>query len=1246
MTPFPAIVARGFFSLWVAAACAAQAAAPVVISEFMAKNSAGLTDEDGKCRDWIELRNTTDNPVNLAGWFLANTTNQANWWTFPATNLAARSYLVVFASGKDRGIPGLPLHTSFQLEAKGEYLALIEPDGLTLASEFAPYPPQYENVSYGTGMSSTTDHLVKTGASARFFVPTDDSLAKLWTQPDFDDSNWPSGPTGLGFDANAATANSGLYAYWPIEEGSGQVVSNGVSGGASGQIQGATWTRDPVRGTVLSFDGQSSYVSAGTLPKMGLSSSNFTWSFWYRQRTAANLNAVVLGNRSGGGGEATQFIKFTPSNFEYYHNGDAGFIAHLIPNGTWLHLAVVKNGAALRYFENGVLVGGSTVGSDLSANPFYWGGDPDAAGEFSDGLMDDISLWTVALSDAQIQQLAQGASPLALNTVNGYAATSIQMRGQNASAYARLAFTVPTGANYSSLQLRMRYDDGFAAFLNGIEVARQNAPADLRWDSAATAAHATAAAIIWETFNLAAGGTWREGANCLAIQGLNLSATDPDFLLLPELDATAVTELGPRYFPESSPNAANGEGYIGLVEAVQFDHERGFYDAPFPVTLTCPTPEAEIRYTTNGTEPSVANGWVYRGPIPVNGNTYLRAGAFKTGWLAKATITQTYLFLDEILAQTGAGMPSYWGNDWQLDPRVTTSPEYAGRIRDDLKSLPIVSIVLDPEAFWGAEGIYTQASQRGEDYEKPCSAEMFFPDGSQAGFQINCGIHIVGSASRSMSPKHGVGLFFRAQYGPSKLKYRFFDNSKVEAFDSLAFRPNFNMSWVRTDDSGPLNNANADGAERTHAIYVRDPFTKDSQRAMGGPSAHERFVHLYIDGLYWGLYNPSERTDASFAAAYLGGNKDDYDAIFSDPSTIPVATDGDKTAWNEMLAIAQGGLSNATAYARLQQYANVTNLADYMLLNFYCATVDWPWQNWNAARQRETNAQFHFFVWDAEYTLETPPWVPEDRTAVGAASDEAESPAFLYHQLRQNAEWRLLFADRARLHLFAGGALTTNQTIPRFLQLCDTIDRAIVGESARWGDVVRTTQPYTRNLEWLAEKQRLLQDFFPQRTSLVINQLINADLYPNVAAPEFSAPGGAYSAPLQLTLSFPSGVVYYTTNGVDPRVADGAIYAGAQVYQHAIAVGASQTLLARARKSGVWSALAAATFTFPSAPPTLSVEATGARILISWPATVTDYLLESTDTLNPPRWTPVAGVSGNQVSLEAPTGACFFRLRK
>lgn len=1228
----------------------ARSASPVVISEFMASDSRVLPDEDDEASDWIELHNQSSAAVNLAGWSLTDSARQLNRWQIPATNLAPSSYLVIFASGKDRAVPGSPLHTRFRLNAGGEYLALVMPDGVTVASEFAPtYPEQFNDLSYGTGMQVQTLSLVTAGAMTRFLVPRNGSDQANWMKSDFDDTNWGSGQTGLGFASGAALAGGGLYGYWPIQEPGGTVASNLVAGGVHGILNGgASMTNDPIRGAVLNVNGQDGYVAAGTIPRMGSTSSNFTWSFWYRQRSVPNVNAVILGNRSGGAPGALQFIKFTPSTFEYYHNGNIGFISHNVPTGSWRHLAVVKEGTSLNYYDNGVLAGASRAGGDIEVNPLFWGGDPGAPGEYADGLIDDISLWTKALTVDEIRSLHAGVSPVWLSGLGGSVTTDLEtaMHGINASAYFRIPFVVPEEATFTTLKLRIRYDDGFIAYLNGVEIARRNAPEVVGWNSAATGGNATAGAAF-EELDVSAGlDALVTGQNVLAIQGLNVSAGDLDFLMLPELDASAETPLGRRYFTTPTPGQLNNEGYLGLVADVAFDRPRGFYDAPFTVALACATPGASIRFTTNGTQPSLENGLTYQTPLAIRGTTILRAGAFKPGYYTKGPGAQSYLFLDQILVQNGAGLPNSWGNDWQMDPRVVTNAAYAGRIRDDMKSLPVVSIALSASEFWGPNGIYTLTSGRGDAYERACSAELFFPDGAVEGFQINCGIQLVGGASRSMTPKHGIGLTFKSRWGPSKLRYRFFDNSPVDEFDFLAFRPNFNMSWVRTDNSGPLNNRNADGAERLHAIYVRDQFTKESQLEMGHPSAHERFVHLYINGMYWGLYNPSERTDSTFAAAYLGGSKEEYDTIFSDPSTVARAHDGDKNAWMEMMAIARQGLAGADAYARIQQHLNVTNLADYMMLNFYCATVDWPWQNWNAARKRAPGAQFHFFVWDAEYTLETPPWVPDDRTDVGAASSDADSPARLYHQLRQNPEWRLLFADRVQKHFFNDGALTTNQAMTRFVQLCDIIDSAIVAESARWGDVVRRNQPYTRNVEWLAEKNRLLTQFFPQRTGRVIQQFIRAGLYPELAAPMLSHISGEFTGPFELTLHAPNGTIFFTTDGTDPRLPGGALAPRARAYSGPIVIAGSQQILARTWRSNTWSALTAADFTVAEPPPALTVTLSGSEALISWTAAGNEYALESTDSVVSPQWSSMAGIVGTQVTVATTDGSRFYRLRR
>jgi hypothetical protein len=119
------------------------------INEFMALNQNTLMDEDGEFSDWIEIYNPAASPVNLQGWSLTDEKGQPPKWQFPQVTLDAYGYLVVFASGKDRRVPGQELHTNFQLNGAGEYFALFNPS-LTAATEFDPsYPQQQVDVSYG-----------------------------------------------------------------------------------------------------------------------------------------------------------------------------------------------------------------------------------------------------------------------------------------------------------------------------------------------------------------------------------------------------------------------------------------------------------------------------------------------------------------------------------------------------------------------------------------------------------------------------------------------------------------------------------------------------------------------------------------------------------------------------------------------------------------------------------------------------------------------------------------------------------------------------------------------------------------------------------------------------------------------------------------------------------------------------------------------------------------------------------------
>jgi len=127
-----------------------------------------------------------------------------------------------------------------------------------------------------------------------------------------------------------------------------------------------------------------------------------------------------------------------------------------------------------------------------------------------------------------------------------------EMHKKNGSCYIRILFTVAK-AGFSNLTLKVRYDDGFVAYLNGAEVARRNFTGD---HSVATSANADSSAVVQENIDISdyANLVW-EGANLLAIHGLNTPIDSSDFLISVELVAGELSQgaVSPTAIPYSAP---------------------------------------------------------------------------------------------------------------------------------------------------------------------------------------------------------------------------------------------------------------------------------------------------------------------------------------------------------------------------------------------------------------------------------------------------------------------------------------------------------------------------------------------------------------------------------------------------------------------------------------------------------------------------------------------------------------------
>ncbi|HKJ41006.1 MAG TPA: chitobiase/beta-hexosaminidase C-terminal domain-containing protein [Sunxiuqinia sp.] len=666
------------------------------------------------------------------------------------------------------------------------------------------------------------------------------------------------------------------------------------------------------------------------------------------------------------------------------------------------------------------------------------------------------------------------------------------------------------------------------------------------------------------------------------------------------------------YFNQPTPGEPNT--VANQVLNPQFSKLRGLYDSPFDVSLSTPDNSLKIYYTTDGARPSATTGTEYIAPIQITTTTPLSAVAVNSEGASSEIITNTYVFITDVVQQPNnpAGYPSEWspyaykaGNapaDYAMDTEVVSDPEYKDLMDDALKAIPTLSIVTDikylfshdKDAVNGGIYIYTGksgAGSLGNDWERPASVEFFDPN-SDKEFQVNCGLRLHGGNSRvpENSQKHSFRLSFRSMYGPSKLNFRFYDDkTAVHQFNSLVLRAGYNYSWMK----------NA-AVQRDNAQYLQDVFAKYTQLAMGHPSAHERFVHLYLNGLYWGLYDVTEKITNDFMESYLGGNEDDYDVV-KDHGGI---TDGNMTAWNELLNLTKSGLGSNTNFQKVQgrnpdgsenlnyhKLLDVSSFIDYMLFNFYIGNGDWDKNNWLAARNRVANdAGFKFFSWDAETSM-------TDLNFDNVDLNNDGNPSGIYRSLLGNKDFKVMLADHIQSNFFNGGALSPEACTERYTKLASEIDMAIIAESARWGDYRKDVDPsdntrvlYTRNGYWLVRKQDLLDNYFPYRSDIVFQQLRDNGMFPSIDAPTFSNYGGDFSAAVDLEMNSNSGGdIYYTLDGSDPREnITGTVSGQALSYQQALQLNTNGTVKARVKSGDQWSALTEASFTFGN--PTIAVE--------------------------------------------------------
>ena len=537
--------------------------------------------------------------------------------------------------------------------------------------------------------------------------------------------------------------------------------------------------------------------------------------------------------------------------------------------------------------------------------------------------------------------------------------------------------------------------------------------------------------------------------------------------------------------------------------APTFSETHGLKDAPFTLSITPLSKKGAIYYTLDGSKPTVKST-KYTGPISVSGTTIIRAvEKLSNGGFSKVA-TASYLFYDDVLdlTSTPAGYPKEWGPysqiegtakaDYEMDPLMTRDPVLREKMKAGLRQIPIVSIVTDKDnLFLHSEdpdkgGIYIHTGapvgdMTGRGWERPVSVEIF--DGESLDATVDCAIKIHGGHSRlaEKNPKHAFRLKFKSEYGPSKLKCAVFGESGPSKYNTLTLRTFFGNSWQHWVEGN-----------RRKAQYVRDMWSRMASAQLGMPYSNGRHVHVFLNGMYWGIYCLSERIDEYYCKTHFGGEETDYDVLKVDESqgNSVVADYGSYAKYAELIA-----LKGTETMAEIERLLDVDEFIDFMILNQYGGNTDWDYHNWFAIRDSKGGG-FRFLVWDSEGIF-----ISLDDNVLDLGN--SGKPTGIFKKMMKNPDFQKRFADRVRELSSPGGLLTPEKTVALWDSLYHSIDMALYCEAARWGDYRNSVHPYSSKGQrfdvdnwYMQERGRLMSGYFPNRLDTYLQQLREKGWYP------------------------------------------------------------------------------------------------------------------------------------------------------
>lgn len=665
------------------------------------------------------------------------------------------------------------------------------------------------------------------------------------------------------------------------------------------------------------------------------------------------------------------------------------------------------------------------------------------------------------------------------------------------AVFVRQTFTVTNVDDVEELILDMDYDDGFVAYLNGVEIGRANLDAARPAWNAFTNRDEEARLYLGNDlarYVINDPGMLLEGENLLSIQVHNVSNNSSDMSLIPFLTARyaapsqdgvpSLEILGLRssaLHTNFKLSSAGETVYLHDANGVFVDSLPA-YGVPNGVSVGRPgddggaAPRLFTPPTPGGANPAdgalgaVTDRVTFSRPGGLTNSFALTLSGAPAGTSIRYTLNNTeptssspaYTSPLAINGVTNVRARIFRGG---YIPSPTQTESYLIGVNH---SLPVVSLVTNPDNFFLPEtGIYVLGpgdfpnipyfgSNIWDDVEVPINFSIFEP-GSTQGYSFDGGTKIFGGWSRS-NPQRSLSIFARGRYGTDEMEYPFFDSRPYDKFQALVLR-NSGNEFGKTQ----LRDGSLTGLWLDSNVDIQ---------------AYQPAV-IYLNGEYWGIQNIREKINEHYLASLHDVDPDEIDLLEFDASVIQ----GDN---DEYLALRDylnnNNLFSDASYNVIAEQIDLDNYIQYSVAQIYADNQDWPGNN--IKYWKSEGGKWRWILFDTDFGAAT--WNPNAALnntlsfALNSTNLNWPNPTWatlLFRRMTQNTGFRNKFVNQLADEM--NSRLIPTAVISRINANVGSIGSEISAHNARWN----------HGSNWSAEVEQMRQ-FFRQRPLQMKNHVL------------------------------------------------------------------------------------------------------------------------------------------------------------